>query len=80
MCYIVPLNLYLYLILPHCNPLDTNKRAGIMLDFGDDVFRLRNKPEFMLISRLLCMMSPEEVNARLAELKMVLKILSEIKI
>ena len=66
-------------ILPHCNPLDNNKRAGIMLDFGDDVFGLRNKPDFMLINRLLYMMSPEEVNARLAELKMVLKILSENK-
>ena len=66
-------------ILPHCNPLDTNKRAGIMLDFGDDVFGLRNKPDFMLISRLLYMMAPEEVNARLTELKMVLKILSENK-
>lgn len=66
-------------ILPHCNPLDANKRADIMLDFGDDVFGLRNKPDFMLVSRLLYMMSPEEVNARLAELKMVLKILSENK-
>lgn len=66
-------------ILPHCNLLDTNKRAGIMLDFGDDVFELRNKPDFMLVSRLLYMMAPEEVNARLAELKMVLKILSENK-
>ena len=50
-----------------------------MLDFGDDVFGLRNKPDFMLVSRLLYMMAPEEVNARLAELKMVLKILSENK-
>ena len=64
-------------ILPHCNPLDTNKRAGIMLDFGDDVFGLKNKQDFMLVSQLLYMMAPEEVNARLAELKMVLKILSE---
>ena len=66
-------------ILPNCNSLDTNKRAGIMLDFGDDVFGLKNKQDFMLISRLLYMMAPEEVNARLAELKMVLKILSENK-
>lgn len=66
-------------ILPHCNPLDTNKRAGIMLDFEDDVFGLKNKQDFMLVSQLLYMMAPEEVNARLAELKMVLKILSENK-
>lgn len=50
-----------------------------MLDFEDDVFGLKNKQDFMLISRLLYMMAPEEVNARLAELKMVLKILSENK-
>lgn len=66
-------------ILPHCNPHDTNKIASIMLDFGDDTFGLKNKPEFILVSQLLYMMEPEEVNTRLAELKMVLKILSENK-
>ena len=65
-------------ILPHCNSLDVNKRAGSVIfyindDFGLSKYDLKSKN---IIYRLLSMISPEEINARLAELKSVLDIIS----
>ena len=65
-------------ILPNCNSLDTNKRTGSAIsyindDFGLSKYDLKSKN---IIYRLLSMISPEEINARLAELKSVLDIIS----
>ena len=65
-------------ILPHCNSLDTNKRAGSTIsylndDFGLSKYDLKSKN---IIYRLLSMISLEEINARLTELKSVLDIIS----
>lgn len=65
-------------ILPHCNSLDVNKKAGSVISYNNDDFGLSkyDLKSKNIIYRLLSMISPEEINARLAELKSVLDIIS----